>query len=112
MNLAMRLIVRAAFRILAFACACLPLASQGSFRPEDLFRVRRPGAVMWSPNGRFATIELSRPGRALDGVPSTEIGLIDVKSRAMTTISSSSPTYLGFFNAIWSPGGQRLAFLS
>ena len=111
-NPAMKLILRFAFQLFVFACACLPLAAQSRFRPEDLFRVRRPGAMTWSPDSRYAAIELSRPGRALDGAPSAEIGLIDVKARAMTIVSSSAPAYLGFFNAIWSPGGRRLAFLS
>ena len=108
----MTLTLPSAFRLFVFACLGLPLAAQSRFRPEDLFRVRRPGAVAWSPDSRYAAIELSRPGRALDGAPSAEIGLIDVKARAMTIVSSSAPAYLGFFNAIWSPRGRRLAFLS
>src|SRR5581483_6942992 len=99
-------------RLFVFTCACLALAAQSRFHPEDLFRVRRPGAVAWSPDSRYAAIELSRPGRALAGAPSAEIGLIDVKAGAMTIASSSAHAYLGFFNATWSPGGRRLAFLS
>src|SRR5580693_6529195 len=100
-NPAMKLILKSPFWLFAFACACLPLAAQSKFRPEDLFRVRRPGAVTWSPDSRYAAIELSRPGRALAGTPSAEIGLIDVNARAMTIVSSSAPAYLGFFNATW-----------
>ena len=74
--------------------------------------MRQLGAVTWSPDSRYTAIELSRPGRALAGAPSGEIGLIDVKARAMTIASSSAAAYLGFFNATWSPGGRRLAFLS
>src|SRR5882672_9928442 len=111
-NPAMRLFLRSAFRLFAFTCACLPLAAQSRFRPEDLFRVRRLGAVTWSPDSRYAAIELSRPGRALFGAPSAEIGLIDVQARAMTIVSSSAPAYRGVFNATWSPGGRCLAFLS
>ena len=111
-NPAMKSIRQSAFCLFVFVCACLPLAAQSTFRPEDLFRVRRPGAVTWSPDSRYATIELSRSARALAGAPSAEIGLIDVKTREMTILSSSAPAYLGFFNAIWSPSGRRLAFLS
>ena len=74
--------------------------------------MRQLGAVTWSPDSRYTAIELSRPGRALAGAPSGEIGLIDVKARAMTIASSSAAAYLGFFNATWSPGGRRLAFPS
>jgi dipeptidyl aminopeptidase/acylaminoacyl peptidase len=107
-----RIVARGAFLILVLAGVVFPLAAQRRFRPEDLFRVRRPGAVTWSPDGRYATVELSRPGRALAGAPSNELALIDLKSRALRVLSPASPGYLGFFNATWSPGGRRLAFLS
>jgi dipeptidyl aminopeptidase/acylaminoacyl peptidase len=94
------------------ACICLPLAAQIKFRPEDMFRVRRPGPVTWSPDSRYAAIELSRPAPTLGGIPSAEIALIDVKTQTIKPISSSAPSYLGFFNATWSPSGRRLAFLS
>ena len=40
------------------------------------------------------------------------MGLLDVKSRTLRTLSSNAPKYVGFFNPKWSPDGQRLAFLS
>src|SRR5271155_684025 len=40
------------------------------------------------------------------------MGLLDVKSHALRTLSSNAPRYVGFFNPKWSPDGRRLAFLS
>src|SRR6266436_4743853 len=106
---------------LAFsAVAAMPLSlaaqqtpAQRALQPEDLFRVRQVGATAWSSDGLYAAIELTRPGRALDGrVPTNEIALLDVKARTLHTLSSNATTYLGFFNAVWSPNGRRLAFLS
>jgi dipeptidyl aminopeptidase/acylaminoacyl peptidase len=82
------------------------------FQPEDLFRIRQVGATRWSPDGRYVTIEFSRPGRSLGTVPTSEIQLLDVRTRMLRPLSPASPEYLGFFNAVWSPNGQRLAFLS
>ena len=82
-------------------------------QPKDLFRIREVGATAWSPDGRYVAIEFTRPGRTLDGsVPTNEIALLDVKVRTLHTLSSNATTYLGFFNAVWSPNGRRLAFLS
>jgi len=82
-------------------------------KPDDLFRVRQVGATAWSADGRYATIELGRPGRSLDTtLPSSEIVLLDVKTRTLRALSSNASGYLGFFNALWSPDGRRLAFLS
>lgn len=61
-HLAMRSLLRIiTFWLFAFTFACAPLGAQSGIRPEDLFRVRRPGAVTWSPESRYAGIELSRP---------------------------------------------------
>jgi dipeptidyl aminopeptidase/acylaminoacyl peptidase len=108
----MRLAIRTALPFFVYACAALQLTGQRTFRPEDLFRIRRPATVTWSPSGRYATVELTRPGRTLDGTPSAELALIDLSTRELAIISSSSPDYLGFFNSVWSPNGRRLAFLS
>ena len=87
--------------------------AQRKFQPEDLFRVRQVGAVAWSADGLYATIELTRPGRSLDSVvPTSEIALLDVKARAIRTVTSDEARYFGFFNASWSPNGRRLVFLS
>jgi dipeptidyl aminopeptidase/acylaminoacyl peptidase len=91
---------------------CLSLVAQTKLRPDDMFRVRRAGPVTWSPDSRYAALELSRPGPALGGIPSAEIALIDVNAQTIRPISSSAPSYRGFFNATWSPTGRRLAFLS
>ncbi len=83
------------------------------FQPEDLFRIRQVGAVAWSANGLYATVELTKAGRTLDSVvPANDLALLDVKTHALSTLSSEADSYLGFFNAVWSPNGQRLAFLS
>jgi dipeptidyl aminopeptidase/acylaminoacyl peptidase len=117
MNRIIRLL-RFVFAVSAIAATSLGLAARQvpslkTFQPDDLFRVRRVGATAWSPDGQYAAIELTRPGRTLDGrVPTNEIELLDVKARTMHTLSSSATEYLGFFNATWSPNGKKLAFLS
>jgi dipeptidyl aminopeptidase/acylaminoacyl peptidase len=84
-----------------------------SFAPTDLFRVRQPGAVAWSPDGLHAVIELTRPGRTLDSsIPSAELVMLDVQARSLRALSPARGSELGFFNAVWSPDGRRLAFLS
>ena len=90
------------------------LAAQGSrlFRPEDMFQVRRIGATAWSGDGRYATIEFSKPSRWLDGVPANDISLLDISSRSLRQLSPRSTAYLGFFNAAWSPDSKRVAFVS
>lgn len=109
---------RTAITLTALVAAPLNLASQQAlrqrkFQPEDLFRVRQVGAVAWSADGLYAAIELTRPGHTLDsGVPTNEIALLDVKAGTLRTVTSDAPRYVGFFNAIWSPDGRRLAFLS
>jgi dipeptidyl aminopeptidase/acylaminoacyl peptidase len=82
-------------------------------RPEDLFRVERVGAISWSPDGKRAAIEIHRRGRWLDpSIPTAHIHLLDLTSGTFRTISPSSPAFVGFFGARWSPDGRRLAFLS
>jgi dienelactone hydrolase len=111
-------LLRTAIALSALAVAPLNLAAQQvlaqrKFQPEDLFSVRQVGAVAWSAAGLYATIELSRPARTLDSnVPTNEIALLDVNAGTLRTVSSNAPRYVGFFNAIWSPNGRRLAFLS
>lgn len=82
------------------------------FAPEDLFRLRSVGAVAWSPNGFFATIEFSKDSRWLDGVPTNDISVLDVKTRSLRALTPKASAYLGFFNAVWSPDSRRVAFLS
>src|SRR6266478_3188974 len=108
---------RAAIPLTAFAAAPLNLASQQvqpkrNFQPEDLFRIRRVSTVAWSDDGLYAAVELTRPDRTLGTEISNEIALLNVKSRALRTLSSNATTYIGFFNARWSPNVRRLAFLS
>jgi dipeptidyl aminopeptidase/acylaminoacyl peptidase len=111
-------LLRTLLALPAIAAASLDVAAQQALArrtllPEDLFRVRHVGATAWSPDGRFVAIEFSRPGHALDPtVPTNEITLLDVKTRTLRTLSSNATSYLGFFNAVWSPNGRRLAFLS
>jgi len=55
-------------------------SAQRTFQPEDLFRVQQIGAIAWSPDGRYAAIEISKSDRTLDrSVPSGEIQLLDVR---------------------------------
>ena len=71
------------------------------------------GAIAWSPDGRYAAIEILRPGRTLDRTVLTgEIRLLAVRARTWRTLSPNASAYLGFFSATWSPDGRRLAFLS
>jgi dipeptidyl aminopeptidase/acylaminoacyl peptidase len=86
--------------------------AQRLFQPDDLFRLRQVGQSRWSPDGRYASIEFTRPGRALNTVPTAEIQILDVKTHSLRPLTSNAPEYLGFFNVVWSPNGQRLAFLS
>jgi dipeptidyl aminopeptidase/acylaminoacyl peptidase len=90
------------------------LAAQGTrlFRPDDMFQLRRIGATAWSADGRYATIEFSKPSRWLEGVPSNDISLLDIRTRSLRQLSPRSIAYLGFFNAAWSPDSKRVAFLS
>lgn len=108
---------RAVIILSALAGSALNLAAQQvlpqrKFQPEDLFRVRRVGAVAWSADGLRAAIELTRPDRSLGSQVSNDMGLLDVKSPTLRTLSSNAPRYVGFFSPKWSPDGQRLAFLS
>lgn len=82
-------------------------------RPEDLFRVDRIGAISWSPDGKRAAVEIHLGGRWLDtSIPTARIHLLDLTAGSFRTISPSSPAFIGFFRARWSPDGRRLAFLS
>src|SRR5262252_970661 len=91
---------------LSFVIAAQQPIVQRTLRPEDLFRVRRVGAVAWSADGLHATVELTRPGPTLDGsVPTNEIALLDVPTHTLRTLSPDSIRYFGFFNAVWSPDG-------
>jgi dipeptidyl aminopeptidase/acylaminoacyl peptidase len=103
--------------LLAVALLALDLQAAQSgaprpFRPEDLFQVRQIGATAWSPDGRYVTVELTRPRPWLDAVPASDIVLLDVRTRVLRPLSSRSTRYLGFFGAVWSPDGRRVAFLS
>ena len=81
--------------------------------PTDLFRIREVKSVNWSPDAKWAAIEISRPGRTLDrAFPNSELGLLNTSTGAIRTLNTASPRYLGFFNALWSPKGQQLTFLS
>src|SRR5579859_1525095 len=110
-------LLRMAITLAALLAAPLNLAAQQvqpqrKLQPEDLFRVRRVGTIAWSPDGLYAAIELTRPDNTLGSEISNEIALLNLKSRTLRVLSSNATTYIGFFNARWSPSGRRLAFLS
>lgn len=107
--------------IAVFICftALLPLSFAAQreqkhrmFRPEDLFRVRQINTAVWSPNGSYVAIELTKPDEFLGSDFSNEILLLDVKRQLISPVSPSGGAYLGFFNPMWSPSGSRLAFFS
>jgi dipeptidyl aminopeptidase/acylaminoacyl peptidase len=108
----MRIVAVCAALLLSIELAGSQTPAAGRFRSADLFRVKRVGAITWSPSGQYATIELTRPAPLLDTIPNNDLALLDLTVRALRTLSPSSPSYLGFFNALWSPDGRRLAFLS
>src|SRR5437870_4123449 len=97
--------------LLALAAMLLESAAQQTraqraFQPDDLFRVQQIGATAWSPDGLYAAIEISGTGRSIDSsVPSSEIRLLNVRTRKLRRLSPNSPSCLGFFNAVWSPNG-------
>ena len=100
--------------LIVLIVCCFDVAAQSKrlFRPDDLFRVRRIGAIAWSADGRYAVIEFSKPSRWLDGVPTNDISLLEVRTQSLRQLSPRSNAYLGFFNAVWSPDSKRAAFLS
>jgi len=83
-----------------------------TFRPDDLFQIRRIGATTWSADGNHVAIEFTKPGRWVALVPTADMNVLDIKTRTLRRVSSASTAYLGFFNPVWAPDGQRLAFLS
>ena len=83
-----------------------------TFRPDDMFQLRRIGATTWSPDGQYVTIEFSKPHRYIEVVPEWDLFVLDVKTRALRPLSPRSSAYIGFFNAVWSRYGRRVAFLS
>jgi len=110
------LLKQSGFFLMAVLMLSLPGNAQQAkrlFQPEDLFRLWQVAAVAWSPDGHYAAIEILRPGHTLDRTaPTGEIRLLDARTRTLRTLSSNAGAYLGFFNAVWSPNGRRLAFLS
>lgn len=98
---------------LVLGLACLNTTAQTRpLRPDDLFQLRRIVATAWAPDGRYATIEITKPSRWLDSVPANDLSILDVRKRTLRPLSPRSAAYVGFFNAIWSPDSQRVAFLS
>lgn len=102
-----------AIAAMSLHAAAQQMPAQRMMQPTDLFRVQRVGATAWSPDGRYVSIEFSRPGRVLGGtLPNNDIHVLDVRTLVLRTLNAKATDYIGFFNAVWSPDGQRLAFLS
>lgn len=104
-------------RLAAFTmlfCATRGVSAQSRLMtPEDLFRIEQIGAIAWAPDRQRASVELPRAKRWVDqGIPTAEIGVVDVAQRSLRKISSPSRAYAGFFGAAWSPNGRRLLFFS
>ncbi|HKU75428.1 MAG TPA: prolyl oligopeptidase family serine peptidase [Pyrinomonadaceae bacterium] len=95
-----------------FLASIFVTAQTRTFRPDDMFQLRRVGATAWAPDGSYAAIEFTKSSRWLDSVPAYDLSLLDVKTRTLRPLSPKSTAYVGFFNAVWSPDSQRVAFLS
>ncbi|MFN0106403.1 MAG: hypothetical protein ACKV2U_30470 [Bryobacteraceae bacterium] len=99
--------------VIAGLTPALGQAANRKFDPVDLFQIREAGTVVWTPDGLYAAVELSRPRRSLDPtVPANEIAALDLASRKLVPITSAAREYVGFFGAAWSGSGSKLAFLS
>ena len=76
--------------VLLFSPAAMSAQRTRTMRPDDLFQLRRVGATAWSPDGQYVTIEISRSGRWLDGVPENDLLLLDVKTRSWRLLHHKS----------------------
>jgi hypothetical protein len=56
-----------AIAAMSLHAAAQQVPAQRTLQPADLFRVQRVGTTAWSPDGRYVSIEFSRPGRVLGG---------------------------------------------
>jgi hypothetical protein len=107
------LVTLLAIAAMSLECVAQQTHAMQTLQPDDLFRMQQISATAWSLDERYVAIEISRAGHSLDrSVPSREIRLLDVRTHALRLLSSNSASYLGFFNAVWSLDGQRLAVLS
>ena len=105
-----------AFRLLSCGLALVALSASvqpRALRPDDLFRYERIAGVVWSPDFSRAAVEIHRP-RPFVGSPlsSAAIAVVDRDTAAIRVIATPPADAFGFFNAAWSPDGQRLAFFS
>lgn len=95
-----------------FLASIFVTAQTRTFRPDDMFQLRRVGGTAWAPNGSYATIEFTKLSRWLDSVPANDLSVLEVKTRTLRSLNPKSTAYVGFFNAVWSPDSRRVAFLS
>lgn len=104
------------YRAAVIAVAALPLsiAAQGRvMTPEDLFRIQNVQSVVMSPDGRHAAVEISRQGQPIGGGrPSGDLWLANLTAGSFRMVPAPQQQYLGAFNAVWSPSGDRLSFLT
>lgn len=81
-------------------------SQQRAMVPEDLFRIERIGAISWSPDRRWAAMEMPQSGWWIDAnIPTASIPVVDAASARIRTIAPDSAALIGFFGAAWAPDG-------
>jgi dienelactone hydrolase len=103
--------------LLAVAVLCCAasqaLAQARPMRPDDLFRFDRIGAIVWSPDGARAAVEIHRPGASLlPSIPTARIAIVDAATARLRVVTPAIREVIGFFGPSWSPDNRQLVFFS